>query len=80
MSQIAEDVERTCLTEASEISHILHLLYKLDSLGNIPDSLISEFESATTFCQRALATPPIDDVIFEDKKYEERFREHFLNK
>ena len=57
--------ERKCITKREEISHVLALLERLHTQDYIPECLESEFRSAQVFCQRALATPPIQTIIYE---------------
>ena len=70
--------DRLCLTKADEISHIAYFLDKL-TIENLVPELTSELDSAITFCLRALATPGIKDVTFEDEEYDRRFHNNFID-
>ncbi len=64
--------DRICIIKREEISHIIGFIYELQNRKLIPEELRSEYKSAEAFCQRTLATPLIQNIIFEDNEYNER--------
>lgn len=61
----AFDRDKICIIKMGEISHIIELFYVLKYKKLIPEELKNEFRSAEVFCQRALATAPVKEVIYE---------------
>jgi len=77
--ELPEGLEkRVCLISAEEIGHVAFFLHELEMKTTDSKLLKTELSTAIVFCQRAMATPPIEDVIFQDEEWNEEFHKDFV--